>query len=178
MPRCRICQHENSPGIDRCAKCGVWLDPDAGGSRSPATAGARSDDDLRLQLLSLLEQGQKIEAVKLCRERTGLGLKEAKDAVEALQRDGAWNHPERPAPAVGLDAELLKLLADGQKLPAIKLHRQQTGGGLKDSKDYVESLARQHGVAVPARGCLGALAMIVGWSAVLGLVAEMVARRM
>lgn len=34
----------------------------------------------------LLRQGKKIEAIKLYRERTGLGLKEAKDAVEAMQR--------------------------------------------------------------------------------------------
>jgi large subunit ribosomal protein L7/L12 len=35
-------------------------------------------------LLDLLRQGQKIEAIKRYRERTGLGLKESKDAVEAL----------------------------------------------------------------------------------------------
>ena len=36
------------------------------------------------ELLALLEQGQKIEAIKLYRERTGAGLKDAKDAVEAI----------------------------------------------------------------------------------------------
>lgn len=33
-----------------------------------------------------LIQGQKIQAIKLYRERTGAGLKEAKDAVEELAR--------------------------------------------------------------------------------------------
>lgn len=33
-----------------------------------------------------LRQGNKIEAIKAYREVTGLGLKEAKDAVDALQR--------------------------------------------------------------------------------------------
>lgn len=37
-------------------------------------------------IIELLRQGQKIEAIKLYRERTGLGLKEAKDAVEAIER--------------------------------------------------------------------------------------------
>ncbi|HEY0073830.1 MAG TPA: ribosomal protein L7/L12 [Abditibacteriaceae bacterium] len=38
------------------------------------------------EIVSLLRQGRKIEAVKIYRERTNLGLKEAKDAVEALER--------------------------------------------------------------------------------------------
>ncbi|MBI4926969.1 MAG: ribosomal protein L7/L12 [Anaerolineae bacterium] len=36
-------------------------------------------------ILQALREDKKIEAIKLYRERTGLGLKEAKDAVEALQ---------------------------------------------------------------------------------------------
>ena len=32
----------------------------------------------------LVESGQLVEAIKRCREATGMGLKEAKDAVEAL----------------------------------------------------------------------------------------------
>lgn len=38
------------------------------------------------QLLALLQQKQLIGAIKRYRELTGVGLKEAKDAVEALQR--------------------------------------------------------------------------------------------
>jgi ribosomal protein L7/L12 len=38
------------------------------------------------EIVSLLRQGRKIEAVKIYRERTNLGLKEAQDAVEALER--------------------------------------------------------------------------------------------
>ena len=40
------------------------------------------EDDVR----ALLEAGQKIEAIKLVRERTGCGLKEAKDHVEEFER--------------------------------------------------------------------------------------------
>lgn len=36
------------------------------------------------ELLDLLRRGQKIEAIKRYRKWTGAGLKEAKDAVEAL----------------------------------------------------------------------------------------------
>jgi ribosomal protein L7/L12 len=38
------------------------------------------------QIISFLRANQKIEAIKLFRERTNLGLKEAKDAVEAIER--------------------------------------------------------------------------------------------
>src|SRR5262249_22145957 len=40
--------------------------------------------DLEDQILELMGRGQKIEAIKHYRERTGAGLKEAKDAVELL----------------------------------------------------------------------------------------------
>ena len=38
------------------------------------------------KVLEALRSGNKIEAIKLVRERTGLGLKESKDLVERLQR--------------------------------------------------------------------------------------------
>jgi ribosomal protein L7/L12 len=37
-------------------------------------------------ILELIRANQLIEAIKRYREQTGVGLKEAKDAVEALQR--------------------------------------------------------------------------------------------
>jgi len=37
-------------------------------------------------VLQELEQGRKIQAIKLYRQQTGVGLKEAKDAVEELAR--------------------------------------------------------------------------------------------
>ena len=44
---------------------------------------AESDQDSPAQVVAALERGQKIEAIKLLRELRGLGLKEAKDLVEA-----------------------------------------------------------------------------------------------
>ena len=47
------------------------------------------------RVISLLQQGRKIEAIKAAREEHGLGLAEAKDMVEAWARA----HPEQmPAP--------------------------------------------------------------------------------
>jgi ribosomal protein L7/L12 len=52
-----------------------------------ATAKGPVDSSLEAEIVSLLEGGKKIEAVKIYRERTGMGLKEAKDAVEAIAAD-------------------------------------------------------------------------------------------
>jgi Ribosomal protein L7/L12 C-terminal domain len=40
-------------------------------------------------IAELLAEGRKIEAIRLYRERTGVGLKEAKDAVDRIQQGGA-----------------------------------------------------------------------------------------
>lgn len=42
--------------------------------------------DVTDQIATLLHQRRKIEAIKLYRDATGAGLKEAKDAVEAIDR--------------------------------------------------------------------------------------------
>ena len=44
-------------------------------------------------------------------------------------------------PNPGVDEKVLELMRAGQKIEAIKLYREQTGVGLKEAKDYVESLS-------------------------------------
>lgn len=44
----------------------------------------QSTSDVEIE--QLLRQGSKIEAIKAYRARTGVGLKEAKDAVEAIEQ--------------------------------------------------------------------------------------------
>lgn len=56
-------------------------------SRPPGQARAdlpETDAELAAQVRALLADGNKIEAIKLVRETTGAGLKEAKDFVEGL----------------------------------------------------------------------------------------------
>ena len=40
--------------------------------------------DIRSQIIACVHEGRKIEAIKLLREATGLGLKEAKDEIDRL----------------------------------------------------------------------------------------------
>jgi ribosomal protein L7/L12 len=60
----------------------------------PLASKESSDSSLEAELVSLLEQGRKIEAIKVYREQTGTGLKEAKEAVEAL---GMRHHVVAPS---------------------------------------------------------------------------------
>ncbi len=43
-------------------------------------------------------------------------------------------------PNQGVDEKVMELMKAGRKIEAIKLYREQTGAGLKEAKDYVESL--------------------------------------
>jgi ribosomal protein L7/L12 len=88
-----------------------------------------------------LAKGQKIEAIKLLREATGIGLKEAKDIVEN----------KSPVPDVSEKlsdpASVAEALQKGNKIEAIKRLREQTGMGLKDAKGAVEEIERETGIS-------------------------------
>src|SRR5258708_4993884 len=104
-------------------------------------------------LADLISRGKKIEAIALYRELTGLGLKEAKNEIDALEvslaggtqgRRAADPEGERmpgaiaPLPADKMTA-LSALIFQRRKIEAIKLYREWTGLGLKEAKDQVEA---------------------------------------
>ena len=108
---------------------------------SPArrTSVAISSADLAA-ISALLAGGNKIAAIKRVRELTGMGLKEAKDYVEAMPISGAPPNAH-VAPPVSADLSDVYLLAQqGNKIAAIKRYREMTGVGLKEAKDYVDRL--------------------------------------
>jgi ribosomal protein L7/L12 len=110
--------------------------------RYPASSSA-----LLEELRPLLQNGKIIEAIKRSRERLGVGLKEAKDAVDELRAQLALSPiPDfRPKDRV-TDHELLeevkRLVKRGQVLDAIKLYRQRNEVGLMEAKKAVLELAR------------------------------------
>jgi len=63
----------------------------------PPAAAEPADAALETQIVSLLEAGRKIEAIKVYRERTGAGLKEAKDAVESIAAERQTIAPIAPS---------------------------------------------------------------------------------
>src|ERR1700759_4240214 len=92
MSRCPFCDCDNPPGTKVCRECRAEL-PAADGIAAP------SDGD---KLADLIKRGEKIGAVKLYRQQTGAGLKEAVDAIEAMQR-GA--QPPAPTGAESIPTE-------------------------------------------------------------------------
>ncbi len=97
-------------------------------------------DDNSDAVLQQIAAGNKIQAIKLYRQRTGVGLKEAKQAVELLT-EGA-THTQQERHYVDSD-ELQRLLRANHKIEAIKLYREHTGSTLKEAKEAVEWLQAQ-----------------------------------
>ncbi len=75
-----------------------------------------------------------------------LGRMSKRDTSEGLRHHEASARRAR-AQFAGLDEddrrEIRDLLAKGRKINAIKLHRELTGSGLKESKEFVETLAER-----------------------------------
>jgi len=99
------------------------------------------------EILACVREGRNIEAIKLLREHTGLGLREAKDEVERLAAElkagGAENAPTFAGHGGGdgeVPADIAKLAREGRKIEAIKLLRDRTGCGLKEGKERIEAL--------------------------------------
>lgn len=98
-------------------------------------------DAVTEQVLAEVAAGKKIQAIKTYREATGVGLKEAKDAVEALEAGTPL--PAQPATASATrrtDEDVRALLAQNRLIDAIKLYREIHGVGLKEAKDAVEAM--------------------------------------
>lgn len=128
----------------------------AAASRRPPPPDLTAFDDtaFRARVVDEIEAGRKIEAIKLVRERTRLGLADAKALVEALASgaDGVDLSLARTSMAddvaqatiddPDLAAQLVLELAAGRKVEAIKLLRERTGLGLKEAKDAIDALER------------------------------------
>jgi ribosomal protein L7/L12 len=127
----------------------------------PGAGGLQSEGDkeaLLAEIEQLVVQGKKIAAIKLYRQRTGLGLREAKDAVEQIehtlfvrgpsslartQMDETNTSGRREVNMEALLSEVEQLLKQrNQKIVAIKLYRERTGMGLREAKEAVDQIER------------------------------------
>ena len=93
---------------------------------------------LPAKVLDALARGQQIEAIRLLREASGLGLKEAKGLIDAHLADKPMPVPTRHGDAAAIPAEVAEALRQGKMIEAIKLLR--AGLGLKESKDRLDAL--------------------------------------
>jgi ribosomal protein L7/L12 len=104
-------------------------------------------DDLLDEIRALIRQKQKIEALKLVRERLKITLREAKEIVDSIHSDDlSW------ATTTGKDAasspdelmdQVKALIGANQKILAIKLLRDKLKIGLREAKEIVDEAARK-----------------------------------
>ncbi len=114
---------------------------------SPAQPG--TDVESLVRQLLRAPRPNKVMAIKLARERTGMGLRDAKNYVDALERDmpshasGTAQWDEARARQTHQDAaDIVSALHDagGDRIEAIKRVQGSTGLTLKESKAFVDAL--------------------------------------
>jgi ribosomal protein L7/L12 len=113
-----------------------------------ADAMASGASALPAEVLEALARHDPIQAIKHLRAATGLGLKEAKEVVEAhLQGRPPSSLPPSPGSASfsSVPPAVLAALHQGQKIEAIRLLREHSGLGLKEAKDVVDALPQTAG---------------------------------
>ncbi len=110
------------------------------------------------RLGELIFAGQKIEAIKVYKRMTGLSLLESKQFIDVLEkelRDANPTFSQNPystaklrQPSLGNMPEedakkMTEFIFAGQKIAAIKIYKEATGLGLKESKDVIDALEKQ-----------------------------------
>jgi ribosomal protein L7/L12 len=108
-------------------------------------------EELPPDAVDALQSGRLIQAIKIVRDRTGMDLRSAKEAVERhaarMEAGDEENAGGRRAPDVAMQdrgfasmpSSALKALAQGNKIEAVRLTREATGLGLAASKRLVDS---------------------------------------
>ena len=106
------------------------------------------------EIHELLHERKLIHAIKLYREATGVGLAEAKAAVEEMAQNESTKPPDdmRDMDNPVLESRIKSLLSRNRKVDAVKIYREEYGVGLKDAKEAVEMIeASMRGAASPSQ---------------------------
>ena len=114
----------------------------------------RDGHGIPAEALELADRGEIVEAIKITRECTGLGLKDAKDAIDAYRRDPqGFSRSARSSAESGpvkVPHAAISAPEKGRLIDAIKHTREANGLGLKDAKEIVDRFLEKN-PAVKAR---------------------------
>lgn len=92
------------------------------------------------EIQELIRQRKKIHAIKLIRERTGLGLKEAKDLADAMEH-GYQPPVSAPAGTRPPLSERVRALRDaGDRPSAVAMVQAETGMSRDEAERFVSAL--------------------------------------
>lgn len=119
---------------------------------------AAKDFKLIGEIVELMEQGKKLEAIKLVKEKENIPLADAKAVVEqaeeimqrmpglfqSKENDGKQNNNGFQSQPTGIDNELIELISKGNLMGAIKVYRDATDVSLLQAKEYCEELASKN----------------------------------
>ncbi|GAA3164363.1 ribosomal protein L7/L12 [Nonomuraea roseoviolacea] len=119
-----------------------------------------SPQELDARVRHLAATGQPIHAIKLLRQHTGMGLKEAKDAVDGLAHGRPIRHPAlqsppapQPARHTGdLASRVRALKRDGRADQAVFLVRGETGMDHDEATAFVDSVRDHPGAEAAPTG--------------------------
>ena len=124
---------------------------------------ATLDSQQRQQILSALDDGQKLAAIKLYRDFTGAGLSDAKRFVEELITTLETGRLPGNEDSTELTERIVEELAAGRKIAAVKMYRDANNCGLKAAKVAVDDIQRQLGDA-PQSGCVTSAVAFVAFT--------------
>jgi LSD1 subclass zinc finger protein len=162
---------DNNPTNLNCPSCGAPLEFDGTSSivrckfcknvalipGLPAVQDATPLASLE-EVRHLVQSGELIEAIRRYRELYGVGLKEAKDAVDALTSGKVvdvhrvFSGPLSAEETSGVLEEVKQLLRSGNKIGAIKRYREVNDVSLTQAKQVVDQVeAVLTGIPLPPR---------------------------
>jgi tetratricopeptide (TPR) repeat protein len=110
--------------------------------QKPADIDINALADPKIQ--AAVASGHKINAIKIYRELTGVGLKDAKDAIEFFEKHPEILSEKKKAPELRLsDSGIRDLIDEGRTEEAIEIYQKFAGVDEYTARDAVEQIKRE-----------------------------------
>ena len=141
-------KNPSAPGISSVSNS-ARKNSSSSSNSSDFSNSAASIADYEEKIREKLSDGRPIEAIKILREQTGLGLKEAKDVIDGMANGRPMILPASNSESISADVndfsnERIKaLLRQGKKIEAIKELREASGLGLAEATTEIQRIERE-----------------------------------